>query len=242
MVFLVLLFPDGWSPGYRWRWFACLSALSTMVGATLFAFTPGPIGADLPIRNPLGIEGLPNVSTLVQAIMFVLIAVAVASLLVRRFRASEVERLQISWFAYAFAVGVCGVILTYVIAEPLDLVWLGRVGYALDLIGTAGIPISMGIAITRYRLYEIDLLINRTLVYGSLTATLALVYFGGVTATQTVLQTLTGHEQLPQLVVVASTLVIAASTVRSTMPPGRSQPSLPGCATRRTSTRLPANL
>jgi hypothetical protein len=71
-------------------------------------------------------------------------------------------------------------------------------------------PISMGIAILRYRLYEIDLLINRTLVYASLTAILAGVYFGGVTATQTLFRTISGQEQLPQLVVVASTLVIAA--------------------------------
>jgi hypothetical protein len=68
----------------------------------------------------------------------------------------------------------------------------------------------MGIAITRYRLYEIDLLINRTLVYGALTATLALVYFGSVTATQALLQSLTGHQRPPQLVIVASTLAIAA--------------------------------
>jgi hypothetical protein len=70
--------------------------------------------------------------------------------------------------------------------------------------------VAVGVAILRYRLYEIDLIINRTLVYSSLTATLALVYFGGVTATQAVLQTATGQERLPQLVIVASTLVIAA--------------------------------
>jgi hypothetical protein len=90
------------------------------------------------------------------------------------------------------------------------LVWLGWVGHALVLIGIAGIPISMGIAITRYRHYELDLLVNRTLVYGLLIATLALVYFAGVTATQEILGALTGQEELPQLAVVVSTLVIAA--------------------------------
>jgi hypothetical protein len=210
MAFLVLFFPDGRLPGDRWRWFARFGALLTAVGVILMAFSPGPIGAGLPVRNPLGIESLPNVYAPVQALMFVLVAVAVASLLVRRFRARDVERLQIRWFAYAFAVGALGVILKYVVSEPLGLVWLGRAGYALDLIGTAGIPISMGIAITRYRLYEIDILINRTLVYGALTATLALVYIGCVTATQAIFQTFTGHEQLPQLTVVASTLAIAA--------------------------------
>jgi len=68
----------------------------------------------------------------------------------------------------------------------------------------------MGIAITRYRLYQIDLIINRTLVYGSLTAMLALVYFGGVTATQALFRTVTGQERQSQLAVVVSTLVIAA--------------------------------
>ncbi|MGH3146317.1 MAG: hypothetical protein ACRDTR_11005, partial [Rubrobacter sp.] len=210
MLFLVLLFPDGRLPGERWRWLARLGALSALVGTVWSAFSPGPIGAGLPIRNPLGIEGLPNAYAPVQTLMFGLIALAVASLLVRRFRARGVERLQIRWFAYAFALAAIGVILKYVIAEPLNLVWLGRVGYALDLAGTAGIPISMGIAILRYRLYDIDLLINRTLVYGALTTTLVAVYFGSVTASQAILQTLTGQGRLPQLAVVASTLAIAA--------------------------------
>jgi len=73
-----------------------------------------------------------------------------------------------------------------------------------------GILAAIGVAVLKYRLYAIDLIINRTLVYATLTGTLALVYFGGVTATQALLRNLTGQEQLPQLVVVASTLVIAA--------------------------------
>jgi hypothetical protein len=67
----------------------------------------------------------------------------------------------------------------------------------------------MGVAILRYRLYEIDLIINRTLVYGALTATLAVVYLGGVTATQAIFRALTGQEQQPQLAIVVSTLMIA---------------------------------
>jgi len=70
--------------------------------------------------------------------------------------------------------------------------------------------VAVGIAVLRYRLYDIDIIINRTLVYGSLTVMLALVYFGGVTATQAVLQTLTSQEKLPQLAIVVSTLLIAA--------------------------------
>jgi hypothetical protein len=73
-----------------------------------------------------------------------------------------------------------------------------------------GVPVAIGFAVLKYRLFDIDVVINRTLVYGSLTAILALVYFGGVTATQALFQTFTGQGDLPQLAVVVSTLVIAA--------------------------------
>jgi hypothetical protein len=72
-----------------------------------------------------------------------------------------------------------------------------------------GLPVATGIAILRYHLYNIDILINRALVYGALTATLAAVYFGGVATTQTLFHALTGQEQQPQLAIVVSTLVIA---------------------------------
>jgi len=72
------------------------------------------------------------------------------------------------------------------------------------------LPVAVGIAILRYRLYNIDVLINRTLVYGALTAVLVGVYFAGVAATQTIFRTLTSQEQQPQLAIVVSTLLIAA--------------------------------
>ena len=179
IVFLGLLFPNWRLPSARWRWFARISALSTLVGMALAAFSPGPIVVGLPaIHNPLGIEGLPNAYKSVQVLMLVLIGISVVSLVVRRLYARGVERQQTKWFTYAAAVAASGAILKFIISEPLELVWLGGVGHALVLIGLVGIPISMGIAITRYRLYEIDLIINRTLVYGSLTATLVALYFG----------------------------------------------------------------
>jgi ADP-ribosylglycohydrolase len=85
---------------------------------------------------------------------------------------------------------------------------LNLLTYAV-LLSFTGVPIAVGFAVLKYRLYEIDLLINRTLVYGSLTALLALVYFGGVATTQAVFRALTGQEEQPQLAEVVSTLVIA---------------------------------
>jgi uncharacterized membrane protein YhdT len=120
-----------------------------------------------------------------------------------------VERQQIIWFAYAVAATISGIILAYMIPESINMpLWFERAGFALNIAVTPAIPISMGIAILRYRLYDIDILINRTLVYGSLTAMLVLVYFGGVTLLQGVLRGLTGQEST--LAVVASTLLIAA--------------------------------
>jgi hypothetical protein len=140
-------------------------------------------------------------------ILFVAGLGAVISLFVRFRRARGDERQQIKWFVSAAA---------------LTLVWIivfgqsslrgvpGAIVALSSLLVIPSIPIATGIAILRYRLYDIDRIINRTLVYGSLTLMLALVYFGGVTATQAVFQALTGQQKLPQLVVVASTLVIAA--------------------------------
>ena len=209
LMFICLLFPNWRLPSARWRWFARISALLTLVGMVMAAFSPGRVVLGLPgIRNPLGIEGLPNAHKPVQVLMLVLIAISVASLLMRRVYARGVERQQTKWFTYASAVAASGAILQYIISEPLELVWLRGVAYALVLIGLVGIPISMGIAITRYRLYEIDILINRTLVYSSLTAMLIALYVGGILLLQSVFVVLTGEKST--LAVVASTLLIAA--------------------------------
>ena len=161
----------------------------------MHAFASGTVFY-LGIYNPLGVEELPTsryVADLLQNLLGALILVSVASLLVRRLRATGVERQQLKWITYSTALTVIGVALTYVISETTGSVWLGWVGYVLGLVGFLGIPISMGIAILRYRLYEIDLIINRTLVYGLLTATLAILYFGSATALQYLFSLLTGQ-------------------------------------------------
>jgi hypothetical protein len=122
-----------------------------------------------------------------------------------------VERQQIKWFAYAVVATVVGITVAYAIPDTIDTPrWFDWLGYALVVATTPVIPVSIGIAILRYRLYDIDRIINRTLVYGGLTVTLALLYFSVVTATQELLRALTGQEQQPQPIVVASTLLSAA--------------------------------
>jgi hypothetical protein len=92
---------------------------------------------------------------------------------------------------------------------PATPLWFDLI-FSLAGLGFAGVPVAIGFAVLKYRLYDIDILINRTLVYGSLTAMLVAVYFGGVATTQTILRALTGQTEQPQLAVVISTLVIAA--------------------------------
>jgi hypothetical protein len=132
-----------------------------------------------------------------------------ASLLVRLRRAEGVERQQIKWFAYAAAVPAIGPILSWVISDAVGVWWLHwEVGFVATTVGLAGLPVVLGIAILRYRLYETDLILNRTLVYGSLTATLVGIYFGGIVVFQRHFVVHTGEQST--LAVVASTLATAA--------------------------------
>jgi hypothetical protein len=179
IVFLALLFPSGQLPSPRWRPFAWLSVLVVAVGTIMAAFSPGA-RFGLSVRNPLGIESLPNIYEQLQALMFALIFVASVSLLVRLHHARGGERQQIKWVAYAGALAASASLPTYTIFEAMDVRWLEMVGYVPALVGILGVPTAVGIAILRYRLYEIDLLINRTLVYGSLTAILVAHYFGSI--------------------------------------------------------------
>ena len=208
IVFLLLLFPNGRLPSSRWRWFAWLNIAIVLVGTLWVAFSPGTTERLAPIPNPLGIESLPNVYQPVQALLFAFGLVAAASLLMRLRSAGAVERQQIKWFAYTTALGFSGAILTYSVSETIGVLWLEWASFVLLIVGVLGVPIAMGIAILRYRLYEIDLLINRTLVYGLLTATLAFFYFGSVTALQSLFSLLTGQGNT--LAIVISTLAIAA--------------------------------
>jgi hypothetical protein len=210
-VFTFLLFPTGRLPSRRWRWLGWLTIAFVFVGAISGAVTSGPVDGLGPLRNPLGIGGFTSVYKAVLYPMApFLFAASALSVFVRLRRATGMERQQIKWFAYTAVIMARTVslqVITLAVETPL---WFERAEFAVFTAAGTANTVSIGIAILRYRLYDIDLIINRTLVYGSLSAVLALVYFGGVTATQALFRTLTGQEQLPQLVVVASTLVIAA--------------------------------
>jgi hypothetical protein len=218
-IYLILLFPDGKLPSRRWRPLAWLSGVVMVLASVRITFGPGPLEGHPGVRNPFGLEGtLAWVATAGIAILLLLPLCMVASALslVLRYRRSRgEEREQIKWIA--FAASVVG--LLYLIAMVSSLtfsgpwgaagtpLWLGLLQQA-SLVSFTAVPIAVGFAVLNYRLYEIDLIINRTLVYGSLTVTSVALYFGSVVLLQGALRSLTGQES--QLAVVASTLAIAA--------------------------------
>jgi hypothetical protein len=208
--FLGLLFPDGRLPTPRWRPFAWLVGAAILAGSIAMALSPGPIDSLGPIRNPLGIEGAPNFSGPVEALVFALTLGAAISLLVRLHRSTGVERQQIKWFAYAAAMLAVGAIISYVVSDALDAWWLHwEVGLVGMVIGLVGLPVALGVAILRYRLHDIDLIINLTLVYGLLTAVLAGIFELTVVALQHALLVL-AHEEDSQLAYFATALLMAA--------------------------------
>ena len=202
--FAVLLFPDGRLPSRRWRAVAWLSAAVLVSTSVSTAFSPGRLDESPNVANPLGIEPAGSVLGFVNAwslVLLVLCFVASALSMVLRFgRSVGEERQQIKWFATAAALQTVALALAFALNSGLL--------QDLSMITFAGVPIAVGIAVLRHRLYDIDVVINRALVYVPLTALLAATYFGGVVFLQYAFRALTGQES--QLAVVASTLAIAA--------------------------------
>jgi hypothetical protein len=207
VVFLDLLFPNGRLPSARWRWFAWFTAIALLPAVILSALSPGLIISST-LDNPLGVERLPDFPRAIEAFMYGLIVVGASSMLTRLRHAGTIERQQIKWFAYATVVVISGVILKNTVYPAVGVTWVWWVGLVLTAVGVVSSPFAMGVAIFRYRLYEIDTLINRTLVYGSLSAILVALYFGGIVVLQSLFVVLIGEKST--LAVVASTLVIAA--------------------------------
>lgn len=207
---LPLLFPDGQLLSPRWRIVAWLSVLWMLCTSTAIALTPTPtdsgiINPDNPSVLP-GAKGvLPILSGIGVVLMFATWMASVVSLIMRYRRSPARERLQIKWLTYAAAVFLViypFVFFLHVTSEDVRLVLTG-----VALIAFGGLPVSVGIAILRHRLYDIDLIVRRTLVYGALSASLVVVYWAGVVILQQLLKPFT---QGSDLAIVASTLGVAA--------------------------------
>jgi hypothetical protein len=201
---VMLLFPTGHLPSRRWRpvvW-ATVAATAAVVVAT--ALTPGPVEYFPGLQNPLGLAGAGPVLDLVVEVGFLVMVAGVfaaaGSLIARWRRARGVERQQLKWLAYAAVMLVIAQVGASLLPRPLFLL----VSYTSALL----FPVAVGIAVVRYRLYEIDRLINRTLVYGLLTTLLGAIYAGTVLVLGQVFGGVGGKP--PSWVVAAATLAVAA--------------------------------
>jgi hypothetical protein len=201
-VFSFLLFPDGRLPSARWRPVAWIAAANYLVGGVLGLLWGPLFGEFFPYAEPP--FRLPDYFVVEVAftvfifVNFALLALSAVSLVLRLRRATGVKRQQLKWFVYAVAL--------FALVFPPSVIVLGDGRLIVFLLPL--VPASAGIAILRYRLFDIDILINRTLVYGTLTVLLATTYVGSVVGLQAVLRVLSGQEST--LAVVASTLAIAA--------------------------------
>jgi len=219
-IYMILLFPDGKLPSRRWRPFAWFAGVVMVLTSVAVTCSPGPLPDHPGVSNPFGLEGHSMLAqTLLRVPVLLPICILVSAFsLVWRYRHSGGEvRLQIKWVA--FAASLVGITYGVTLVSELFLIpeassteqgaplWLALIQDAV-LMSYAGVPIAVGFAVLRYRLYDIDVIINRTLVYGSLTAMLILVYVGGVVGLQAALRVLSGQEST--LAVVVSTLTIAA--------------------------------
>jgi hypothetical protein len=215
--YLILLFPDGKLPSSRWRPVAWLCGAVLVANVVVTTIAPGHLSDLKDVSNPFGLQGYPwlaNVVGIIGLLLPLCMLASVLSLLLRYLRSGRVVREQIKWLAFAASVVVLGVLLEVVAgtffasdaAGSADL--LGNLLEDAITMSFAGIPIAIGFAVLKYRLYDIDVIINRALVYGPLSAMLALIYVGGVVGMQALFRALTGQEST--LAVVASTLAIAA--------------------------------
>jgi hypothetical protein len=204
----LLLFPDGHLPSRRWRaglWLASLGMALIVIG---YALRPGPLDDPFDsVVNPLGVSGafdlMDGLAGFGWMFMGASVALAAVAMTIRLRRARGFERQQLKWIALAAAftgVAVVADVASFFFeAEGVNQLRIVVLG-----LGFAALPLAAGAAILRYRLYDIDVVINRTLVYGALTATLGAAYLGSVLLLQLVLS------PSSDLAIAGSTLAVAA--------------------------------
>ncbi len=202
--FLLLLFPNGRLLSRRWRKVAWCAGLGIAGAFVTTLLTPGALDDYPQLTNPYGVSS--SVIDPLTGLSFLLLLVGLggssASLVVRYRRATGEQRQQIKWLAMAGALAAAIIPIGTIASDAV-----GAVAYVPIMLSVVGLPAAAGIAILRYRLYDIDVVINRTLVYGTLTATLAATYLGSVLLFQLALSGLT---QDSGLAVAGSTLAVAA--------------------------------
>jgi hypothetical protein len=206
---LPLRLPDGHLPSPRWRWFSRASIVLIAVSLVGMATQQGRI-EDVPgSANPLGAAWAEPLS----GAIFLVIAgfvVGVAALFMRYRHAGELDRVQLRWVAFGGGVFLAVYLVTLPLPSALGASDPSTAAHAITVVSQsafAALPIAIGYAILRHRLYDIDVVINRTLVYGALTATLAGTYLGCVLLLQLLLNGVTGDSGLA---VAGSTLAVAA--------------------------------
>ncbi|CAA9347497.1 MAG: hypothetical protein AVDCRST_MAG72-1212 [uncultured Nocardioidaceae bacterium] len=204
---LFLLFPDGRPMTRRWRLVVWLTVVGLVATAAAGSMRPGPL-EDSPVQgieNPLGVPG--PISSVLENIGWTTglacLALATVSLILRYRRSRGEQRLQLRWVASSAMV----FLLACLVSVALFTSEYAPVGQLLVVIGFSAIPAATGVAILRYRLYDIDLVVNKTLVYGGLTAILVGFYLASVLVLRLLLGPLTGQSDLA---VAASTLAVAA--------------------------------
>jgi hypothetical protein len=219
-LFLPLLFPDGRLPSRRWRLAAYIAAASAVLAVVLTMLAPATYAhAGYPsIRNPVGLDQyaaiFDTIDLLLQPLLLVLVIVSGIALFDRVRRADAVERQQIKWFAFAGAV----VLASFVIQAGTRLASdLTAVADLVAIVGVSAIPAAVGIAILRYRLYDIDLIINRTVVYVLLTAVLAGVYTAVVALFQRMLVALSGQGSDLAIVMTLFVLATVFTPIKNTL-------------------------
>jgi len=209
----LLLFPTGRPPSPRWRWVTWVVAAGIALMVVPVAIVVWPIRGTLSAEEALSAQAAGQIAFALQGVGFALVGISMVtsalSMILRFRRAKGEERQQLKWLAFAGALTAIFAVSAFIGGPPEFRGFGVVIGLVLLVAVLPSIPIAAGIAILRYRLYDIDLVINRTLVYGALTGLLALVYFGSVALLQGVFRALTGQGQ-NQLVTVLSTLAIAA--------------------------------
>jgi hypothetical protein len=212
-MFVFLLFPNGRLPSHLWRWVVRLGVVGLVALVLGLAIRPGPVDAVPTIDNPFGIEAAHDVYGLIEGPVGLLdgtlVLAAVGSLVVRRRRARGPERQQMRWFVFSvvlFVATFLGAQIFWSIVGDETKGPTEFLPFLAIMIALIFIPISMGISILRYRLYDIDVIVNKTLVYGGLTLVLALAYLAIVVALQNVIP---GAGE-SDLTIAGSTLAVAA--------------------------------